>query len=89
MNAIASERGDKLYANPRNAAAGSLRQLDSSITASRPLSIYCYSVSVIEGQVLPDTHMGMLDLLSEYGFPVNDKRQRINGPQGVSITTAI
>ncbi len=82
MNAIASERGDKLYANPRNAAAGSLRQLDSSITASRPLSIYCYSVSVIEGQVLPDTHMGMLDLLSEYGFPVNDKRQRINGPQG-------
>lgn len=82
MNAKAGERGDKLYANPRNAAAGSLRQLDSKITASRPLSIYCYAVGLIEGQQLPDTHMGMLDKLAEYGFPVNDKRQCVAGPQG-------
>ena len=82
MNDAARERGEKLYVNPRNAAAGSLRQLDSKITATRPLSIYCYSVGLYEGESLPDTHMGMLDRLLEYGFPVNDNRRCIEGPEG-------
>ena len=82
MNVAAEARGEKLYVNPRNAAAGSLRQLDSKITATRPLSIYCYAVGVFEGSSLPDTHMGMLDRLQEYGFPVNDNRRIVIGPQG-------
>jgi len=82
MNAAASKRGDKLYVNPRNAAAGSLRQLDSKITASRPLAIYCYAVGAIEGRQLSDTHMQMLDRLVEFGFPVNDNRRCVHGAQG-------
>ncbi len=82
MNAAASKRGDKLYVNPRNAAAGSLRQLDSKVTASRPLAIYCYSVGAFEGRQLSDTHMGVLDRLVDFGFPVNDNRRCVHGSQG-------
>lgn len=82
MNKAAEARGEKLYVNPRNAAAGSLRQLDSKITATRPLSIYCYAVGLHEGGELPGTHMGMLDHLRELGFPVNEHSSRVAGPEG-------
>ena len=81
MNQTARVRGDKLYANPRNAAAGSLRQLDAKITATRPLSIYCYGVGLVESEDFPDAHMGVLDRLRELGFPVIDQRRCLKGPQ--------
>jgi DNA ligase (NAD+) len=71
LNQNAQEKGEKIFANPRNAAAGSLRQLDSRITASRPLAIYCYSIGKVEGVLLPDTHSKILTLLKTYGFVVN------------------
>ena len=63
--------GGKVFANPRNAAAGSLRQLDPKITATRPLSIYCYTVGHVEAANLPETHFELLDYLRESGLPVS------------------
>ena len=62
--------GEKLFANPRNAAAGSLRQLDSNITAQRPLSIFCYQPGIIKGVEFA-THMEFLEALKKWGIPVN------------------
>ncbi len=62
--------GEAPFANPRNAAAGSLRQLDSRITAKRPLSIFCYAMGFVEGLSF-ETHEDFLKILSEWGFPVN------------------
>lgn len=70
MNDAARERGDKVFANPRNAAAGSVRQLDPKIAASRPLAFFAYGVGVVEGLELPETHSGTLARLRELGFPV-------------------
>jgi DNA ligase (NAD+) len=71
LNAKAEKNGEKVFANPRNAAAGSLRQLDSRITASRPLALYCYSVGVYEGKSMPTLHSEVLANLKEWGFSVN------------------
>ncbi len=71
LNAAARERGDKVFVNPRNAAAGSLRQLDTRITASRPLDIYCYATGHVEGGALSDTHEERLNQLRGWGFRVN------------------
>jgi DNA ligase (NAD+) len=71
LNRKAHEKGTKLFANPRNAAAGSLRQLDSSITAQRPLSLYCYGFGASEGISLPDSHFERLNLIKQLGFPVS------------------
>ena len=62
--------GESVFANPRNCAAGSLRQLDSSITSTRPLQIYCYGIGHIEGIEI-NSQMEFLQLLSQWGFPVN------------------
>ena len=73
LNRLAEEKGDKTFANPRNAAAGSLRQLDPSIAASRPLAFYCYSVN----QGLPeniDTQSAALAWLGDIGFSVSAVR---------------
>jgi DNA ligase (NAD+) len=71
LNAEARVLGEKLFVNPRNAAAGSLRQLDSKITASRPLEMAAYSLGRIEGLEQPETHSATLDLLRSWGFLIN------------------
>ena len=68
------------FANPRNAAAGSLRQLDSKITANRPLSIYCYEVSNVLGSSF-NTHMEFLSALRDWGFPVNPEVKLISSSE--------
>jgi len=70
------------FANPRNAAAGSLRQLDPKITVDRPLSIYCYQGGMINGQTFPD-HASFLDALKKWGLPVNPFVQVVTGPDGI------
>ena len=68
--------GEKTYANPRNTAAGSLRVLDSSITASRPLSLFCYQVIELTGGPVLNTQSEALVYLRELGFPVSDLSRR-------------
>ncbi len=70
FNAARLEAGEATYMNPRNAAAGSLRQLDSRITAVRPLTLYCYDVVAWDGIELPDTQWDRLNYLTALGFPV-------------------
>ncbi len=71
MNAQLHERGERTFANPRNAAAGSLRQLDPAITASRPLQIHCYGVGASSPEsTLPSHHRGLLDRLADWGLPI-------------------
>lgn len=70
LNADRRERGEEPFANPRNAAAGSLRQLDPNVTASRPLSFFAYALVDAEGHGLT-LHSQALELLRDFGFPVN------------------
>lgn len=70
LNAQALEKGDKVFVNPRNAAAGSLRQLDSRITATRPLSFYAYSVGIVEGANLSSSHYQRFLELKSWGLPM-------------------
>jgi DNA ligase (NAD+) len=71
LNRRREKEGEPLFANPRNAAAGSVRQLDSKITASRPLSIFAYSIGLMEGKNL-ETHYQVMEYLKELGFRVNE-----------------
>lgn len=71
LNNESAKRHEKTFANPRNAAAGSLRQLDSRITAKRPLEVYFYGIGAIEGFELPETHFEMLRQLSLWGLRIN------------------
>jgi DNA ligase (NAD+) len=75
LNAEAEKRNERIFANPRNAAAGSLRQLDPKITAKRPLSFFCYGVGINEGANLPETHYERLMQFKAWGLPVSDKVQ--------------
>lgn len=78
LNKAQEEKGAKVFANPRNAAAGSLRQLDSSITASRPLKFFAYAWGDVSA--LPaDTQMGMIELFKAWGFDVNPLMARVEG----------
>ncbi len=79
LNQQAREKGDKEFANPRNAAAGSLRQLDPAVTANRPLSLYCYAVGVVEGGVMANTHYEILQQLKVFGLPVCNEIKRVKG----------
>lgn len=81
LNRLALEKGEKVFVNPRNAAAGSLRQLDSKITASRPLEFCAYSVGEVSEGYLPTRHSEMLQQLSELGFRLNPELQVVSGVQ--------
>ena len=83
FNARARERGEKTLANPRNGAAGSLRQLDSKITASRPLSFYAYGLGKVAGWELPETHSEMLKALKDFGLPVSPEVSTAQGANGL------
>ena len=72
LNMAREDNNEPLFANPRNAAAGSLRQLDPSITAKRPLSIFCYEAGNITGDTF-SSHKDFLSALAEWGFPVNSE----------------
>lgn len=82
LNKQAEKKGEKIFANPRNAAAGSIRQLDPRITASRPLEIYCYGVGRIDGFKLPNSHYEILKLLNEWGLRVNPLVEVAEGAKG-------
>jgi len=82
LNQIARENDEKQFANPRNAAAGSLRQLDPKVTAKRPLAMYCYAVGRVDGGAQLSTHSEMLDHLKQWGLPLCNERQTVNGVQG-------
>ena len=79
MNQRQRDAGHKEFANPRNAAAGSLRQLDPKITAQRPLSFFAYGIGVLEGEPMPATHGELLDWYAEMGLPVNSERAVVKG----------
>lgn len=83
FNEKARQQGEKVFANPRNAAAGSLRQLDSRITAKRPLHFYAYSLGLVsEHTVLPDSHHERLQKLAKWGLPVNSEIERVDSVEG-------
>ncbi|OPK03648.1 DNA ligase (NAD(+)) LigA [Pseudomonas veronii] len=80
LNASQLEVGGKTFANPRNAAAGSLRQLDSKITASRPLEFCCYGIGQVTADI-SDTHIGNLQQLQKWGMPISHELKLAKGIQ--------
>ncbi|MET4678852.1 NAD-dependent DNA ligase LigA [Stenotrophomonas rhizophila] len=82
-NADARLHDGKVLANPRNAAAGSLRQLDPKMSAKRKLSFYAYGIGQVDGGELPATHSATLAQLREWGFPVSDLCQVVEGADGL------
>ena len=83
LNAAQESAGEKLFANPRNAAAGSLRQLDSSITAQRPLTFFAYGIGEADNIAIPETQSGVLNWLSSLGFRVAESRAVVEGSAGL------
>lgn len=83
LNQQALEKGEKTFANPRNAAAGSLRQLDPKITSKRPLVLNAYGIGIAEGVDLPNTHYDRLQWLKSIGIPVNPEIRLCNGTNEV------
>ena len=82
FNREAAERGEKVFVNPRNAAAGSLRQLDPRITARRPLTFFAYGAGYVENGALPDTHAAVLEVLAGWGQRVCPERDLVTGAGG-------
>lgn len=81
LNEKAVEQGEKIFVNPRNAAAGSLRQLDPRITAQRPLEMCAYSVGFVEGGTIPSSHTKILYALSSWGLRINQEMAGVVGIQ--------
>jgi len=82
FNAKMRALGEKTFVNPRNAAAGSLRQLDPRLTAQRPLDIFCYAVGQVEGGTVPDTHFAILQQFRAWGLRVCPDIRIVQGAQG-------
>lgn len=82
FNEKALARGEKLFVNPRNAAAGSLRQLDPKITAARPLEFCCYSLGRADGGEVPNKHSEILNQFSKWGFKTNPEMRVVKGIDG-------
>ena len=82
MNAALEAAGEKTFANPRNTAAGTLRQLDPRLTAKRKLTMFCYSVGLVEGGTLPGRHSEVLDALGEWGLRTNPVVEVVEGAAG-------
>ena len=83
-NAEATARGDKTLVNPRNAAAGSVRQLDPAVAASRPLKFFAYGLGDVAGWEVPPTHAGVLDALAAFGLPVCEHRAVLAGGEALA-----
>ncbi len=82
FNDAAAERGEKTFVNPRNAAAGSLRQLDPRLTAARPLDMFVYGTGVIEGGELASSHSGTLKRLQRFGFKICPQSKVVESIEG-------
>jgi len=83
LNRRQVEAGEKPYINPRNTAAGAVRQLDPKITARRPLSFFAYGFGVVRGMRMPRAHSEVLDALERFGLPVDGHRQVVHGAEGL------
>jgi DNA ligase (NAD+) len=83
LNEEQVQRGLKQFVNPRNAAAGSLRQLDPQVTASRPLDLYCYALGELDGEALPNTQFDLLQRLRSWGMRTSPLAQRVVGKEGL------
>ena len=82
LNQMQIEKGEKPFVNPRNAAAGSLRQLDPRVTATRPLSFYSYGVGLVDGVTLPKKHSQVMEKLKSWGLRINPESKVVKGFKG-------
>jgi DNA ligase (NAD+) len=83
LNEAQRSKGERSYVNPRNTAAGAVRQLDSAVTASRKLSFFAYGLGEVVGWDIPSTHSGLLDALAAMGQRVDARRRAVQGAEGL------